>query len=65
LQNGPDLRGSCGLGPLSVGEVSVPNRSPNAIVAKIYGGRAEVLEPNWLFVLAEPHSREARGALPP
>ncbi len=43
----PIWGGARGPGPLS-GEVSVPNPSPNTIVAKVYGGGAEVLEPNWL-----------------
>jgi len=36
-------------GTARYGEVSVPNHSlDGAIVAKVYGGGAEVLEPNWL-----------------
>ncbi len=36
-------------GTARYGEVSVPNHSlDGAIVAKVYGGVAEVLEPNWL-----------------
>jgi hypothetical protein len=46
---------------LGRGRSASPNRSPNTIVARTYGGGAEVLEPNWLFVLAEPHSRGSRG----
>src|SRR6266567_4107158 len=48
LQNGPDLRGSLRTGTaLGRGRSAAPNRPPNTIVAKVYGGGAQFLEPNW------------------